>query len=127
MGTNKPIILFDGYCNLCSGTINFIQKKDRKKLFQYVTLHSKKGKEIIEKYRISSSLDSVIFIYRDRAFAKSDAITEIAGLISYPWRIIAAGKFIPKRWRNFLYDFIAGNRYKWFGKKEVCDFPDSNS
>ena len=121
MGIEKPVILYDGFCNLCNGTINFVHKKDKNKLFQFMALQSDLGKKMIQDSNIPSNIDSVILIYQNNVFVKSDAIIEIARLLSFPRNIIAAGKFLPVTWRNKLYDFIALHRYKWFGKRDVCN------
>ena len=122
MKQEKPVILFDGFCNLCGATVKFIQKHDKKNSFKYHVLQSETGKKLIASYNIPPTIDSVIFITQNQAFIKSDAILEIGKLLIYPFRMIRIGKFLPKKWRDKIYDFIARNRYRWFGKKDVCNF-----
>ena len=120
METNLSLIIIDGDCNLCNGTAKNIQKRDKNKLFHYVSLQSDSGKHIIKKYNISSEVDSVVFINKKQAFIKSDAVIEIARLLPFPWSLAVTLKFFPKTWRDWIYDIVAKKRYKWFGKTEKC-------
>ncbi len=121
MESSIRLILIDGYCNLCNGTVKFIQKRDRNKLFHYVSLESEKGKLLIKKFNISTQVDSVVFINKNQAFIKSDAAIEIARLLPFPWKIATLFKLFPKSWRDGIYDIIANKRYRWFGKTETCN------
>ncbi len=121
MESSIRLILIDGYCNLCNGTVKFIQKRDRNKLFHYVSLESEKGKLLIKKFNISTQVDSVVFINKNQAFIKSDAAIEIARLLPFPWKIATLFKLFPKSWRDGIYDTIAKKRYRWFGKTETCN------
>ena len=118
-----PLVLFDGVCNLCNGTVAFIIKKDSNKQFRFAALQSKTGKKSGEKYNIPSEIDSIILIYKNHIFYKSDAVLEIAGLLPFPWKLASMFKIIPKKMRNKMYQWIAKNRYIWFGKKESCRLP----
>lgn len=123
MTNEKPILLFDGVCNLCNGTVNFIVKKDSKKQFRFVALQWATGKKIVDRFNLSANVDSVILVFKSRAFTESDAVIEIARLLPYPWKLALCIQIIPKRWRDRLYQWIAKNRYRWFGKKEHCRIP----
>ena len=118
----KPLILVDGYCNLCNGTVRFIQKRDKNHHFQFAALQSETGLKLIEKYNISNEIDSVAMVHQHQVFIKSDVIIKASHFLPYPWKMLKFLNVIPKTWRDRLYDFIAGNRYKWFGKKEVCNY-----
>jgi len=120
MQKKQPVILFDGFCNLCNGTVNFLIKKDRKKQFRFIPLQSEKGKSLIQKFQIPIETDSVILIKFNTVFFESDAVIEIAGMLNYPWKMGVIARFIPKKIRNKLYQLIAKNRYRWFGKRESC-------
>lgn len=120
MGTEKPVILFDGVCNLCNSAVNFILKRDKKKQFRFVSLQTERGAEVIAKFEISPETDSVILIFDNRAYTESDAAIEIARLLPTPWNWFLVFKIIPEKLRNRIYKWIAKNRYRWFGKRETC-------
>lgn len=120
MQNEQAIILFDGICNLCNNTIDFLLKHDRSKQFKFVTLQSNEGKDLLENYQISDDIDSVILIKQNQVFIESDAIIEITSQLHYPWKLGIAGKIIPKKFRDRTYRFIAKNRYSWFGKRVAC-------
>lgn len=122
MEDSKPLILVDGYCNLCNNTVRFIRRRDRNQCFQFAALQSEKGIKTIKKYQIEKEIDSVILIYKNHAFIKSDVIIEASRFLPIPWRFFSVGKIIPQKWRDIFYDFVAKNRYKWFGKKQFCEY-----
>ncbi|WP_405201925.1 thiol-disulfide oxidoreductase DCC family protein [Dokdonia sp. LLG6352-1] len=120
----KKIILFDGVCNLCNGAITFIIQRDKKDLFRYAPLQSEIGKELAAKHHIDlDKVDSIILVTEDKAYAKSTAALRIAKHLSAGWPLLAVFLILPKFLRDAVYDFIARNRYRWFGKKEACMIP----
>lgn len=119
----NPLILFDGICNLCNSTIDFVIKKDKNLLFRFVPLQTDAGIRLLQKFPVPENTDSVILIKDKRVFTESDAVFEIARLLPYPWRIAVAIKILPSSWRNLIYRWIARNRYTWFGKKNTCRIP----
>lgn len=121
--TTNPVILFDGVCNLCNGTVDFIIRRKHGGQFRFVALQSEAGEKLRQYFSISAETDSVVLIYNGSVFFESDAVLEIAWLLSWPWRLAVVFKIIPSKWRNKLYRWIASNRYKWFGKKETCRVP----
>ena len=123
MQIKQAVILFDGLCNLCNGTVDFLIKKDRKKQFRFIPLQSEKGKSLIQKFQIPINTDSVILINANKAYFESDSVIEIARMLNYPWKLGVLGKFIPKKIRDGIYRLIAKNRYRWFGKRETCRIP----
>ncbi len=124
---NNSIILFDGVCNLCNASINFIIKRDKKRIFRYTPLQSNEGKKLLDKYSlISNELNTVILIEENTVYTKSTAFIEITKSLSGAWKIARILKIIPKNIRDFLYDIIAGKRYKWFGKRNECIIPNEN-
>ena len=117
-------MLFDGYCNLCSGAVQFILKHERSSTLRFSSLQSETGNRLIAEYGIDSvTIDSIIFIEKDRAYIKSDAAIKIASHLKSPWSIIAHTGFMPKGIRDFFYDMVAKNRYRLFGKKDECWLP----
>jgi predicted DCC family thiol-disulfide oxidoreductase YuxK len=122
---NKKIILFDGVCNLCNQSVQYIIQHDKNDVFRFVALQSALGKKIINHIGINDKhIDSVIFYEPGKVYYyKSDAALEIAknlgGLFTYG----TIFRIIPSGLRDLLYDYIATNRYKWYGKKESCMIP----
>lgn len=120
----KKIILFDGVCNLCNGAITFIIKRDKKDVFRYSPLQSTIGKQLAAKHYIDlDSVDSIILISDNKAVAKSTAALRIAKHLSGGWPLMVVFLVLPAFLRDWVYDFIARNRYKWFGKKDACMIP----
>jgi predicted DCC family thiol-disulfide oxidoreductase YuxK len=122
---NKKIILFDGVCNLCNSAVQFVIKHDKKDVFRFVALQSELGQEIITYIGIDSkNIDSIILYEPGIAYYyKSDAALQIAKNLDGIFSIGTVFRIIPTGIRNHLYDYIAKNRYKWYGKKESCMMP----
>ncbi len=122
---DKKIILFDGVCNLCSGAVTFIIKRDKKNVFRFASLQSDLGKSLLEKFGIDPvKTDSIILISKGKAYIKSSAALHIARDLNGGYPLLTGFLIVPKFLRNGLYDFIAKNRYRWFGKKESCMIPN---
>jgi len=121
----KKIILFDGVCNLCNGAINFIIKRDKKDVFRYASLQSEIGQKLITERGIDiSKIDSILLIDPAKTFYhKSTAALQIAKQLSNPYPLFYLFLVIPKFLRDWVYDIVAKNRYRWFGKKETCMIP----
>jgi len=125
--SNKAILIFDGYCNLCSGLVQFIIKRDKKDFFRFVALQSDKASQILLPFNLPLNYsDSVILILGDKIFLKSDAVLKITPKLGGFWFLFSALKIIPKPIRDFFYDLIAKHRYKWFGMKKNCFIPAEN-
>lgn len=123
---NKKLILFDGGCNLCNSSVLYVIKRDKKNTFMFAPLQSETGKRIIEKFNIDTTKTDSILLYnpeKDKINYKSKAALKIASQLGFPTNILAVFLIIPSFISNWVYDFIAKNRYKWYGKKEVCMIP----
>jgi predicted DCC family thiol-disulfide oxidoreductase YuxK len=122
---DKKIILFDGVCNLCESSVLFVIKHDKKDIFRFVALQSDLGKEIIEHIGLSKkNIDSVILYEPGISYNyKSSAAIEIANDLGGFFHLGTIFKIIPSDLRNVLYDYIAKNRYLWYGKKDNCLLP----
>lgn len=122
---DKKIILFDGVCNLCNSAVQFIIKHDKKDAFRFVALQSDLGLEICKHIGVDQkSMDSIILYEPGIAYYyKSEAALEIASQLGSFYSLLAIFKILPAKFSNFIYDWIARNRYKWFGKKESCMIP----
>ena len=121
----KKIILFDGFCNLCESSVLFVIKYDKKDIFRFVALQSDLGIEIVKHIGLNPKhIDSVILYEPGISyFYKSAAAIEIAKDLGGFFHMGTLFKIIPNGLRNLLYDFIAKNRYSWYGKKESCWTP----
>ncbi|MCG2430349.1 thiol-disulfide oxidoreductase DCC family protein [Aequorivita xiaoshiensis] len=124
MVENYKIILFDGVCNLCNGAINYVIKRDHNNVFKFVALQSEIGQELTAKFKIDrSKVDSIILIDGDKHYEKSTAVLYIAKHLSGAYPLLFGFIIVPKFIRNAIYDYVARNRYKWFGKKDKCMIP----
>lgn len=120
---HNHIILYDGFCELCSKSIRFIIKRDKEKLFTYFPLQSKEGKSLLASFNINSvSVNTFVYINNGEAYQKSTAALSVCKNIKgLKW--IAVFLIIPKFIRDAVYSFVANNRYRWFGKNETCYLP----
>tara|TARA_B110000259_G_scaffold48801_1_gene56971 strand:- start:55 stop:486 length:432 start_codon:yes stop_codon:yes gene_type:complete len=122
--STHSIILFDGVCNLCNGAVNFVIKRDPGNVFKFTPLQEKQGVLLLKKHAIDAKmLDSIVLIENGNVYIKSSAALRIAKKMSNLWPLFFALLIIPRFMRDGVYDFIAKNRYKWFGKKEQCMIP----
>lgn len=117
------IILFDGVCNFCDRSVQFIIKRDKKARYKFASIQSEIGQEIIRKYNVSAHIDSLILVENNRYYVRSSAALRICKHLSFGWRLFYILLIIPKSIRDYIYNFFAKNRYKWFGKKESCMLP----
>ncbi len=122
---HKKIILFDGLCNLCATSVQFIIKRDKKDIFRFVSLQSDLGQELLQQFPISKQkIDSIILYESDIVYYyKSKAVFEIVKSIGGFFYCLLIFKWLPTAVTNTIYDYIAKNRYRWFGKKEYCLAP----
>ena len=128
LALDKKIILFDGVCNLCSSAVQFIIENDKKDIFRFVSLQSDLGQEITTYLGISSAnLDSIILYQPGYAYYyKSQAVFEIAKELGGIYSISTIFSILPSSITDYMYDYIAKNRYKWYGKKEFCMSPTND-
>ncbi|MCK5401821.1 MAG: DUF393 domain-containing protein [Flavobacteriaceae bacterium] len=122
---HKKLILFDGVCNLCNASVLYVIKRDKTDLFMFATLQSNIGKQIIEEYNIDPNKTDSIILYESKKGIsyKSTAVLKIAFNLTFPSNLSSVFLIIPVFIRNWVYDYIAKNRYKWYGKKEQCMVP----
>lgn len=122
---DKKIILFDGVCNLCDSSIQFIIKHDKKDIFRFVALQSDMGLEITKHIGVDTSkIDSILLYEPGKAYYyKAEAALKIAKELGGIYTIISCFSILPNFLTNTVYDYIARNRYKWYGKKDACMIP----
>lgn len=118
------IILFDGVCNLCSNSVQFIIERDPKRVFKFASLQSSYGQSQLEKFNLDrNSLYSIILIKEGEIYQRSDAALLIARELQGGWSFFYAFIIFPRFIRDLIYNFIAKNRYRFFGKKDACWIP----
>jgi predicted DCC family thiol-disulfide oxidoreductase YuxK len=122
---DKYIVVFDGVCHLCNGFVNFLLERDKNDRLRFGLLQytEKLGADESIRQNISST-DSVAFIADDKVYFRSTAVLKILKRLGRGWQLFYIFMLVPKPVRDWLYDFVARNRYKWFGKKDVCMVPD---
>ena len=117
----RQIILYDGYCNLCNATLQFIIKRDKRKTFQYYAIQSEEADLLFSTRFIDKNIpDSVILLTEGQFYTKSEAIFKILPQLGNGYRLLLVFKMFPTKLSNKIYDWIASNRYKWFGKSDQC-------
>lgn len=124
LDSSHKIILFDGVCNLCNRSVNFIISKDKKDVFRFATLQSEIGLSLMSQHGINTTkTDSVILIDTNEYHERSSAILQIVKNLSGGYALLYFFIIVPKCIRDWGYDYIAKNRYKWYGKKDSCMVP----
>jgi predicted DCC family thiol-disulfide oxidoreductase YuxK len=119
----RPIMIFDGVCKICSFGVATVLKHDRDGIFDFAFAQGARGAALKRAHGIAESLDTVTVIVGDRAYIKSDAALYVAQRIGFPWNLLCLGAILPRAWRDRIYDIVARNRYRWFGKKTACYAP----
>lgn len=117
------IILFDGVCNLCSASVRFVIKRDRRKNFRFASLQSEFARKIILANNISDSVKTVVLLKGGKIYLRSDAALEISRELNGLWPLLYFLKIIPRFVRDTVYNFISQHRYQWFGKTDECWSP----
>lgn len=117
-------MLFDGDCNLCNGAVQFVLRRDPRAVFHFASLQSAVGRQLLASVGAKATLPDSIVLVQDGALAlKSTAALRIARGLRWPWPLFAVFFVVPRPLRDLLYDWIARNRYRWFGKRESCLVP----
>jgi predicted DCC family thiol-disulfide oxidoreductase YuxK len=121
---NNPILYFDGVCNLCNGLVKFFIRRDRSDKLLFSSLQSKAGQRAISESGFTGQADDTVILYNNgKYYKRSSAILKALSLLGGIWKISNAGFIVPRFIRDGIYDWVAANRYKWFGKKEECMIP----
>jgi len=123
----NPVILFDGVCNLCSGSVRFIINRDPSGIFKFAPLQSETGKNLVSQFDLSNrKLDSIILIENSNYYLRSTAALKIAQRLGALWPLLSLLRLVPRPVRDYIYDIVARNRYKWYGKSVECMVPDAD-
>jgi predicted DCC family thiol-disulfide oxidoreductase YuxK len=118
------LVLFDGVCNLCSALVQFVIRHDPAAKFRFAAIQSEIGREIFQSHGLDpADLQTFVFVADGRMFVRSDAAIEVVSRFGGAWRILRVFRFVPRVVRDSIYTIVARNRYRWFGRKEVCMVP----
>lgn len=127
---SKTLVLYDGVCGLCNGLNQFLIKRDREDHFLFASLQSELAESLLKRYGINAVDLDTVYVLADygqpsqRLLARSDAILHVVGQLGGVWTLLKAGRVLPKSLRDALYSLVARNRYRVFGKYEVCLMPE---
>ncbi|QLK25711.1 DCC1-like thiol-disulfide oxidoreductase family protein [Natrinema zhouii] len=124
---DHPIILFDGVCNLCNGFVQFVLPRDTAGTFRFASLQSDIGTALLAEHGLpTDELESIVLIEGDDCYVKSSAVIRIARLLGGGYALLGPSRFLPRRLRDWAYDFVAARRYRWFGKRNQCAMPPAD-
>lgn len=122
--SHHTVIFFDGVCNLCNGLVQFIIRRDPAGQFRFASLQSQYARQqLLKAGRDPDGLHSIIVLDGDRLLERSDAVMAIFKHLGGAWRALTIFKVLPRALRNALYNFVAANRYRWFGRRDQCMIP----
>jgi predicted DCC family thiol-disulfide oxidoreductase YuxK len=125
MKTESPVLLFDGVCNLCNGTVQWIIERDPQGKIKFASLQSDAGRTLLQQHGLPvDQLNSVVLIDKGKLYMRSDASLQLLYLLGGWWAVLSLKLWVvPGFVRNAVYDYVARNRYRWFGKKDQCMMP----
>lgn len=123
--SERPILFFDGLCNLCNHFVQVVIKHDKKARFRFASLQSDTGVEMLRHIRREKGFvpDSLVLLYKGRIYIKSSAALKTASMLKGVYPLLTIGYILPRPVRDALYDMVAKYRYKWFGKRNECMIP----
>jgi predicted DCC family thiol-disulfide oxidoreductase YuxK len=120
------VILFDGECHFCDRSVQFIIKRDPSGYYKFASLQSDIGQKLLQQYNAPKNIDSFFLIDHNKCYDKSSAALRVCKNLKGFWEICYPFLLVPKPIRDFFYDIMAKNRYKWFGKRDSCMLPSSD-
>ena len=121
-----PVVIFDGVCNFCNSSVNFIMDRDRQGQIRYTPNQSDSGRDLLTQHgRNPDEVETLYLIEDGKLYDQSSAVLRISRYLRFPWNLGYALIIIPRFLRNGVYRFIARNRYRWFGKREACRIPSA--
>ena len=121
---STPVVLFDGDCNLCHGAVQFVLRRDRRQRFRFASLQSAAGRRLLADLGVLGTLpDSIVLVHAGRVRTKSAAALAIARGLRWPWPLATVAWLVPWPLRDLVYDWIARNRHRWFGRRQECWVP----
>lgn len=121
---DAAVVLFDGVCGLCNGTVDFLLRHDTRGALRFAALQSESGKRLLAECGLpAEALDSVVLVERGRCVTESTAVLQALAYLGYPWRVLSVLRVIPQPLRDIVYRYIARHRYAWFGRRDQCRIP----
>lgn len=121
---SHPIVLFDGLCNLCNRLVRFLIQRDPEGNLRYASLQSKFGQQQLRRFDFpADQLDTFVLVINDQAVVWSDAALQVLSYLQFPWPLLNIFRVVPSVIRDYIYQWVARNRIKWFGRTEVCPLP----
>jgi len=121
------VVIFDGVCNFCNGTVMFIIKRDPEHKFLFVPMQNRAAQKLLRKFQLPEvGLDTFLLIEGDEYRVRTDAALTIAAELTWPWPLCKVFRIVPARFRDIFYKLFARNRYSLFGKRDVCMVPTSD-
>ena len=125
--TEDPVLLFDGVCNLCDGSVQFILRHEKNSDLKFAAIQSEAGQKLLSQNSIDpEQIDSVILVKGGKVYTESDAVLNATKFLRFPYSLCNVLLVVPKPVRNFFYKKVASNRYRWFGKRDSCMMPTPN-
>ena len=125
---DAAVVLFDGVCNLCNGFVQFVLPRDPEGEYRFASLQSDVGQSLLADHDLpTDELESIVLIEGGEAYVKSAAVIRIATGLGGAYRLLAPFRHVPRSVRDRVYDFVADNRYRWFGKKDRCMMPSGDA
>lgn len=120
----NPVILFDGQCHLCNGFVAFVIRRDPKARFHFAPLQSETGRRLLNESGFQQPTDeSVVLIEAGKGTVESTAVLQVFRFLRFPWNLLYGFILVPRPIRDAVYQWVARNRYRWFGKSEICMVP----
>ena len=116
------IVFFDGVCNLCQGSVRYLIKHDKKGVLKFASLQGNYAKDFVNETEIQS-IQSILFFDGKMLYKKSTAVLKLSRLLGGWYQLLLLGYILPRFFRDWLYNIVAKNRYRWFGKKDQCMLP----
>ncbi|MDX2134570.1 MAG: thiol-disulfide oxidoreductase DCC family protein [Saprospiraceae bacterium] len=124
MTLEHPVLLFDGVCNLCNTSVQWVLLRDHQAIFRFAPLQEETGKALLHAHGLSPEhIDSVVLVTPERVFTHSDAVLEVLRRLGGWWAVPAALRVVPRSLRDAVYGWVARNRYRWFGRRDACMMP----
>lgn len=121
---SHPVVIFDGVCNLCNNTVDFLIRRDRKQLYRFTANQDTTGRALLEAQGVNPDDVSTIYLWENgRLYTRSTAVLRILRRLPFPWPLFYAGIVIPPFIRNGIYRWVARNRYRWYGRRNTCRVP----
>lgn len=120
----NDLIIFDGVCNLCTFSVRFILQHETAPLLYFTPLQSKTGAQLLQTYGFDpNDAKTFVLVQNGQVYSRSEAALRVAKYLRWPWRGLVAFRMMPRPWRDAIYDYIARNRYRWFGQHDICMLP----